>query len=56
MNSLFGLITWYSIIIFIGSIIVGLGDGIKEAISTFIVMESVVIGIVIGVFLMAGGV
>lgn len=56
MSSLFGLIIWYSLIILVGSIIVGLGDGTKEAISTFIVMESVVIGIVIGVFLMAGGV
>ena len=55
MNSLFGLIIWYSLIILVGSIIVGLGDGIREAITIFIVMEAMAIGTIIGVFLMTGG-
>ena len=52
MSSLFGLIIWYSINIFIGSIIVGLSDGIREAILIFIAMEVMAIGTIIGVFWM----
>lgn len=55
MSSLFGFIIWYSLIILVGSIIVGQEDGIREIISLFIVLEALAIGTIIGVFLMMGG-
>lgn len=55
MSSLFGLIMWYSLFILVGSIIVGLGEGIREGITIFIIMEAMVIGVTIGIFLMTGG-
>lgn len=55
MSSLFGLIIWYSLNILVGSIIVGLEDGIRETISLFIVMEVLAIGTIIVVFWMTGG-
>lgn len=57
MSSLFGLIIWYSLIILVGSIIIGLiGNEIKEAILIFIMMEVIMtVGMILGVFWMTGG-